>query len=486
MRFLRQTLFGVVLAALSLAMTVYAVHLVVEAVRFNMDREASPSQARERVFAVEVQRAVPDTHIPVLQAFGQVQSRRRLELRAAIGGRVVGLAEEFADGGTVQAGDVLVRIDPADAQAVLDRVGSDLLDAEAEQRDAQRSLVLAQDELQAAQEQAALRDRAFRRQVDLEGRGVATAATVETAELAAASARQALLASRLALANAEARVDQAATNLARARIAEEEAQRDLAETTLRAPFGATLSEVTLVEGRLVSANEKLAMLVDPDALEVSFRISTAQYARLLDADGQLIRAPVRAVLDADGADLVAQGQISRDSAGPGEGQSGRVLFARLDKAPGFKPGDFVSVEVEEPPVAEVALLPASALDSAGTVLALGPDNRLEAIAVTLVRRQGNDVLLRGEGLAGRDIVVGRTPLLGPGIRVRPLQDTGAATPAAEDEMLVLSSERRARLVAFVEASTRMPEEVKAQLLSQLTGDKVPAVLVARIESRMGG
>ncbi|PJE33954.1 efflux transporter periplasmic adaptor subunit, partial [Pseudooceanicola lipolyticus] len=183
MRFLRQTLFGVVLAALSLAMTVYAVHLVVEAVRFNMDREASPPQARERVFAVEVQRAVPETHIPVLQAFGQVQSRRRLELRAAIGGRVVGLAEEFADGGTVQAGDVLVRIDPADAQAVLDRVGSDLLDAEAEQRDAQRSLVLAQDELQAAQEQAALRDRAFRRQVDLEERGVATAATVETAEL---------------------------------------------------------------------------------------------------------------------------------------------------------------------------------------------------------------------------------------------------------------------------------------------------------------
>ena len=82
--------------------------------------------------------------------------------------------------------------------------------------------------------------------------------------------------------------------------------------------------------------------------------------------------------------------------------------------------------------------------------------------------------------------IGRTPLLGPGIRVRPLQDTGAATPAAEDEMLVLSSERRARLVAFVEASTRMPEEVKAQLLSQLTGEKVPAVLVARIESRMGG
>lgn len=486
MRFLRQSLFGVALAALSLALSVYAVHLVVDAIRFNMNREATTPEARERVFAVDVERAESGTRTPILEAFGQVQSRRLLELRAAIGGRVVGLAEEFADGGTVQAGDVLVRIDPADAQAMLDRAGSDVLDAEAEQRDAERSLVLAQDELKASEEQADLRERAYRRQVDLESRGVATAATVETAELAAASARQALLTSRIAVARAEARVDQAATGLARARIAEEEAQRDLAETTLRAPYSATLSDVTLVEGRLVSANEKLAMLVDPHALEVAFRISTAQYARLLDEDGRLIAAPVRAILDADGADLVAQGQISRDSAGPGEGQSGRVLFARLNKAPGFKPGDFVSVEVEEPPVENVVLLPASVLDSIGTVLALGPENRLEAVPVILVRRQGNSVLLKDDGIAGRDIVVGRTPLLGPGIRVRPLQNGVEAESGAETEMLELSSERRARLVAFVEASTRMPAEMKARVLSQLTGDKVSAVLVARIESRMGG
>ena len=40
-------------------------------------------------------------------------------------------------------------------------------------------------------------------------------------------------------------------------------------------------------GRLVSANEQLAQLVDLNALEVSFRVSTQQYARLLDGDGRL-------------------------------------------------------------------------------------------------------------------------------------------------------------------------------------------------------
>ena len=101
----------------------------------------------------------------------------------------------------------LVRLDPADAQAARDRAHNDLLDAQAEERDAERALLLARDELKAAQDQADLRDRALKRQQDLQDRGVGTAATVETTELAAAAARQSVLARRLAVAQAEAGAD---------------------------------------------------------------------------------------------------------------------------------------------------------------------------------------------------------------------------------------------------------------------------------------
>jgi multidrug efflux pump subunit AcrA (membrane-fusion protein) len=484
MRFLRQSLVGVLLASLTLALLVYAGQLVMSAVQVRMSDERPAHEVKERVFAVNVTTARMQEITPVLQAFGQVQSRRTLEIRAPIGGRVIWLAESFEEGGVVTAGDVLVRIDPADAQAALDRVHSDVLDAQAEQRDAERSLVLARDELEAAREQAALRTRAHQRQVDLQTRGVGTAATVETAELAAAAARQAVLSRRQAVASAEGRVDQAATRLARTAIAVDGAERDLAETTVKAGFDGTLSAVSLVQGRLVSINEKLAELVDPTALEVAFRVSTAQYARLLDDQGALVRGPVVATLNVTGADLNAKGRISRDSAATGEGQSGRVIFARLIEAPGFKPGDFVTVLVDEPPLADVARLPASALDANGTVLVLGKDDRLESLDVELVRRQGDDVLLRAPGLAGRKVVNGRTPLLGAGIRVRPLQDEARATPDAA--LLELSDERRARLVAFVEGSNRMPDEEKAQMLGQLTEAKVPAQLVERIEARIGG
>ncbi len=486
MRFLRQSLTGLFLVALTVGLMAWAGKTVFDAVQVRMAQEPRAPQQRERVFAVNVVMAEPGTVTPVLRTFGEVQSRRTLEVRAATGGAVVGLSEAFEEGGRVEAGDVLVRIDPQDAQSALDRVQSDLLDAEAEERDAVRALELARDELAAAAEQALLRDKALERQKGLAERGVGSAAAVETAELNASSARQAVLSRRQSLANAEARVDQAATQLSRVRIALDEARRRLDDTTVRAQFAGTLTDVAVVEGGLVNANERLANLVDPNRLEVSVRLSTAQYARLLDEAGALRNAPVSVTLDVFGVGLTSMGRISRESAAVGEGQTGRVIFVRLDEVRGLKPGDFVTVEIEEPALERVVRLPASAVDAAGTVLAIGAEDRLEALEVTVLRRQGDDVLVRARGLAGRELVAQRTPLLGTGIKVRPIRPEEAGAAPAEPEMVELTDERRARLVAFIEGNQYMPKEAKARVLAQLNQHKVPAGVVARIEGRMGG
>ena len=211
MRFLRKTMVGLFLAALTFGLLIFAAQLLRGAVQSRMADEGHSPPPRERVFTVNVIRAETDTVIPVLETFGEIQSRRMLELRAPVGGRVVDLAPGFEDGGVVRSSEVLVRIDPVEAQSAVDSATADLADASAEQRDAARNLSLAQDELAAAEEQAALRERAFERQRDLADRGVGTATATETAELAASSARGAVLSRRQAAAQAEARVDQAAT-----------------------------------------------------------------------------------------------------------------------------------------------------------------------------------------------------------------------------------------------------------------------------------
>ncbi|MEH6644549.1 efflux RND transporter periplasmic adaptor subunit [Sulfitobacter sp.] len=483
MRFLRQSMIGLFLASVTLGLLVWAVQMIGGAVQTRMSDSPEVPPARERVFTVNVITAEAGTHTPVLESFGEIASRRTLELRAAEAGRVIALAEEFQDGGTVRAGDVLVRLDPADAEAAVQRAQNDLADAWAEARDAARGLGLARDELAAAQDQAELRDRAAKRQVDLAGRGVGTAAASETAELAASAARQAVLSRRQALAQAEARVDQAATSTARVEIALAEAQRRLDETILAAPFDGTLSATTVVEGRLVSANERLAELIDPDDLEVSFRLSTAQYARLLDERGAILKSDVRVTLDVAGVDLEARGIVTRTSAAAGEGLTGRLLFASLGAAAGFKLGDFVTVRVQEPALKNAIRLPASAVDAADNVLVLGAEDRLEAASVEVLRRVGDDVLVRGD-ILGREVVEARSPLLGAGIAVKPMRK--GAQKSTEPEMLELTEERRAKLVAFVEGNKRMPEEAKARVLAQLAEPQVPAQMVKRIESRMGG
>jgi len=454
-------------------------------VQARMSEEPRPSRSRERVFSVTVLPANIQSVEPILTSFGQIESARTLDLRAGASGTVLALSENFVEGGSVTAGEQLVQIDQAEAQSAFDRADSDLSDAKLEAREAARAIGLAQDELDAAREQVALREKAFERQEDLSRRGVGTAAAVETAELAASSARQAVLSRRQALAQAEARIEQAQTRIARAELAKADASRRLDDTVITAEFAGALSDVTASRGGLVNANERLARLIDPNALEVAFRLSTAQYARLLDENGVLGDAPVSVVLDVFGADLVAQGTLSRDSAAVGEGQSGRLVFAKLDKAPGFKPGDFVRVEVTEPEVRGVVRLPATALGADEKVLVIGEEDRLEALQVSLVRRQGDDVLVRGRGLVGRNVVSARTPLLGAGIKVKPLTAEGV-TKIEEPEMLELSQERRDKIRAFIQANKRIPEEAKARILGQLDEPKVPAQMVQRIEGRMGG
>ena len=485
MRFFGRSLLAVFLLALTLGVLALAGQTLVGALQARLaGGEAGPA-AREREFTAAVVTATVGPVVPVMTAFGEVRSTRTLELRSPRPGTVIWLADGFEDGAVVSAGQVLVRLDPADAMAARDLALSDLARVKAEVAEATRALALARDELAAAQKQASLRAQALARQSDLATRGVGSAAAVETAALAAASEDQAVLARRQALSQAESRVDLAATAVARQQITLAEAGRALAQTEIRAEFDGLLNAVTAVAGGVVGGNERLAELIDPASLEVSLRLSTAQFARLIDGAGQLVPAPVRVALDATGSGTQAKGRLVRVAAAVAAGQTGRLVYGALDAAPGFRPGDFVTVRIDEPALDGVIVLPATALGPRGTVLVLAADDRLEELAVDLLRRQDDQVIVRAAGLAGREVVAERSPLLGAGIRIRPVRPEAAAASSAP-ALVALSPERRAALVARVMANAQMPAEVRARVLDQLAQERVPAPLIARLETRMGG
>ncbi len=90
----------------------------------------------------------------------------------------------------------------------------------------------------------------------------------------------------------------------------------------------------------------------------------------------------------------------------------------------------------------------------------------------------------------REIVAERSPLIGAGIKVRPVRPgdlTEARADAGADAGdVTLTEDRRADLILAVENHPDMSEDAKARLIEQLRQDRVPVQVIDRIEARAGG
>ncbi|WP_072296548.1 efflux RND transporter periplasmic adaptor subunit [Paracoccus sp. SM22M-07] len=438
MRFMTRGLMGLFLTFLTVALLFLAAFLLWQASRPVEDDARAERQASEQVYAARLVTVTPGPVQPQLQVYGSIQSRRELQLRAGASGRVVELAEALQEGGSVTKGQLLARIDPAAAQAALDSGQAERDDAEGRLEDARRAVLIAGEDLAAAERQAELREAAVTRQQELSGRGLGTSLDRETAELAASTAEQAVISRRAALADAESAVTAAENALRRSEIALSEARRELADTELRAGFDGRVTDVTVVQGGLVSLNEQIATIIDPDALEVQIPLSLDQFARLVETDGRLGAHEVTVLLDGSAGQLTARAELDRAAASVAEGSAGRIVFARITEGGGaLRPGDFVRTYVTEPMLENAALIPATAVGADSAVLAAGDEGRLRAIPVTVLRRQGDDVIIRvPPDLAGGRIVAERAPQLGIGIRIRDAE--------APEEILEPQADRRAQ------------------------------------------
>lgn len=476
--------------ALALSMTGAAIGTLMRAL--DSPRPAAElRQPRERVLAVPVGTLRAETLSPVMTSYGRVASGRSLEVRSAVAGQLVWLAEGFRDGGAIAAGEAMFEIDPARLETAVALAESDLAEAEAELSQTRAALVLARLDAEAAQDQLGLRAETLARQRGLVEREVGRIADLEAAALAHAAATQTAIGRQQVVAAEEARIAQAEIAVDRRRIALQEARRALGETSVAAPFDGVMTASTATLGRLLSAGERLGVLIDPTELEVSFRLTATQYSRLLDEARRLRPLEVTLVFQTWRLTHEFTAVLDRVGAETGEGQVGRMIHARLiDPDPTLvQPGDFVTIRIAEPPLADVVQLPAAAATHDGRILLIGEGNRLEEVQAEILRYQGDMLIVTNVPL-GRDYVLARALQLGPGLRVEPVRPAApeeaaerplAPTPA---DTLLLDDERRAAMIAFIEGNESMRPETRERVLNELRRPEVPRATVERFEARM--
>lgn len=497
MRLLARAMKGLMLTAASLVLVGYGGWRLYEAAV--LTEKPQRGGQRERTFVVDAGVLEAQTHAPTITSYGVVQAWTSLEIRAPAAGPITEISAKFHDGLAVAKGELLFRIDPEIASRRVTDANAALAQAETELTESGQSRAHYEAELAAARTQAEVRRGDLARKTQLFDKNLVTASALDEIRLAVSAAEQAVIAKEQAQLALSGRIEKAQAGVERAKLALSDAERGLADTSYRAPFAGRLADVTLTLGRRVSQNEKLALLIDPAALEVSFPVRNSEFGNLIDPakPEALLPLAVTARLDLGGNDIVVAGRLDRPAA-LASTHAGRTVYARLagDNAGALRPGDFVTVEITELEMDEVAVIPADAATVDGRILLIDANKRLKDHGARIVRRQADTLVVAGVPF-GQTYVRRRLPYLAPGIKVDPrgtevpvstraVADASAAREmrGRSDEAIALDATRRAALIAHVKSDASMAEPRRQRMLDELAKPKPSRRLVERIEQRM--
>lgn len=324
----------------------------------------------------------PITQVEVIDAYSQsvqlsiasqgtLLPRTESDLSAEVSGRIIEVADSFRAGGIFRTGELLVKIDPADYEAILANAEADLANAE---------LTLAQEEAQA--EQAAADWAAL-------GEGKASDLTLRKPQLA----------------QAEARIKSAQATLKRA-------QRDLDRTVVRAPFDGRVLSTSADLGQFVSAAPAtpIARIFATDRAEIRLPI-TERDAELLETRDKRMRF-VRLRKNNSDTSVVWTARFARLEATVDP--TSRLLYAVAELDQPFAPnkkhpeplrrGQFLQAEIEGRTITGAYVLPRYALRGSDTIYIVTEAGTTETRTVSIIKSDAKEVVIT-DGLSDGDRVI---------------------------------------------------------------------------------
>lgn len=316
---------------------------------------AAPSSSVPRVSVMTAQRErVPLT----LRQAGVVTAAHEVELAARVAGPLTWTAEGLRPGRRVDAEELLARVDDTAFRSSV--------------ADARSSLASAEEAL-----------------------------ALELGKAEVAGLEQTLVGGQISdLARRLPQRASAEASVTAARAALSKAQRDLANTQLRAPFAGMIVEESLERGAYVNAGTVVGRLVSADEVWVSVSLAPSMAVHLQipgynAAEGSETRVWLPgATASRLGTVIGVQGEVDTTTravtvlvsvADPFDPEAGPVLL----------PGSFVEVEAVGRAVADGVRLPTAMLHDGSSVWTVGADDVLARVQVEVVWRAEEHVVVTG-------------------------------------------------------------------------------------------
>ncbi len=356
---------------------------------------------------VSVEKAQTATRTIDVRGQGEVTPARTVVLQPRVQGEVIWVSEKLVEGGVVQKGEPLVKIDRSDYQIAVEQSKTAVASAEAQ-------ITLEEGQQKVAKKEWEL----FKKDVD----GNADPG--------------------LALRGPQKRI--AEVNLKSAESQLKRAQLDLRRTTIRAPFNAYVRSESVEVGQLATMGSPMATLVGTDEFWVQVSIPMDRLGLIdvpgLNATGEGSAAKI--VQDLGTGKIEREGKVLRllGDLDP-VGRMARVIVqiddpANLAKAPEERGlpllvGAYVSVTIQGGESRNVVALSRRYVHE-GDSVHLMKDDKLQIAKAVIVWRDEDEVLIRGGVAEGDEVVVSKisTPVDGMKLRTESTQ----AEPAKRAEV----------------------------------------------------
>jgi RND family efflux transporter MFP subunit len=333
-----------------LPLVIIAVAVAIAMVMMRSRSELPRREREEPIPLVDVVEVRPGPVAITIRSQGTVKAKREIDLVSEVSGRVIEVAPELQEGAQVPGGTPLLRIDPIDYEVAVS-------DAKA---------------------------------------------AVAAAEFALAEVTAIL--KRAAIDEAEARLQASRDRL-------RQAETDLANTEISAPFDAVIDKQHVDQGQYVQTGMSLMYLLGTDRVEVRLPILAPDVPYLQPGprpDGTW--SPVTLSAQFGSLEQTWQGRQLRLEQRVDDETRVFYLVAEVDKPydTSVHPqpllvGLFVQAAIQGSTIENATVIPRSALHNGNQVF-LFEDGRLRLREVTVRRREANTVII-DEGLTPGDLLV---------------------------------------------------------------------------------
>ena len=432
-----------------LLLFVVPVALGLAAVGYAVQNREGPQRLppEERVTPVRVVPAPAVDVVPRALGYGSVTPGRIWEAVGEVSGTVIYRHPELEKGAVLRAGTELLRIDPTDYRLAVAQIEANIRSTDAQlavldvrAANTKRSLAIEERSIDLARKELERKQRLVRQ-------GTISQAAVDQEERSVLVEEQAVqnLRNSMSLLPAERSVLEATRDQLMAQL--ETARRNLARTTIVAPFNCRIAEVNVEKAQFAVQGKVLVVADSLDVAEVTAQVPIGNLLTLLPPDLDLPLepgAPMSRLREVAGLEAIVRlrtGRGDNEWAARFDRMSDTVdrrtrtvgVIVAVDDpyrqaVPGQRPplvkNMYVEVEVRGRPRPGAVVIPRGALYGREVRIA-GPDDRLRIREVEVDFVQTNFVVVASGLEAGEKVVVSDLPFAADGMRLAPVEDEEA-------------------------------------------------------------